>query len=63
MWNVADVRSLGYGLFGTWDAWDVGWSGCGMFRMWNVPDVRCLEYGMFGMWEVRDVGCGMWDVF
>ena len=49
-----------------WDVWDVGCSGCGMFKMWDVQDVRCSGCEMFGMWDVRDVGCGMfagmWDV-
>ena len=57
-----------------WDVWDVGCSGCGMFRMWDVRYVGCLGVGcsgceMFGMWDVQDVGCSgcemfrMWDVW
>ena len=35
-----------------WNVWDVGYLGCGMFRMWVVWDVECLGCGMFEMWDV-----------
>ena len=53
-------------MFEMWDNQDMGWSGCGVFRMWNVLYVICLGCEMLGVWDVRRVGCGifagMWDV-
>ena len=50
-------------MFGIWDVWDVGCSGCGMFEIWDVGDVGCSECGMFGMWDVEcRMFAGMWDV-
>ena len=40
-------------MFGMWDVWDVGCSGCGMLGMWDVRDVGYSGCGMFaGMWDV-----------
>ena len=54
-------------MYGMWDVEDVGYSGCGMFRMQcsrcgmfgmrDVWDVGCSGCGMLGMRDVRDVGC------
>ena len=42
-------------MFGMWDVWEVGCSGCGMFGRWDVREVGCSGCGM---WDVcRDVGC------
>ena len=52
----------------TWDVWEVGCSGCGMFGMCDVQDVECSGGGMFGRGDVQEVGCsgcgmyGRWDM-
>ena len=38
-------------MFGMWDVWDVGCSGCGMFVMRDAGNVGCLRC------EILDVGC------
>ena len=53
-----------FGIFRTWDVWDVGCSVCGVFGM------ECSGFEMLGMWDVRDViywdvrcwGCGKFGI-
>ena len=52
LWDVQDVEYLRSRVFGMLNAWEVGFSGCGIFQMWDVGDVAdvgCLGCGMFGM--------------
>ena len=47
-----------------WDVWNVGSSGCGMFRMGDVWDVGCWDMECWGC-EIRDVvcsGCAMFEM-
>ena len=76
MGDAEDVKCWGcgwlvcgmFGIFGMWDAQDVGYSGCGIFGMLgmcDVQDVGCLGSEMFGMWDVGVVacwGCGMFGM-
>lgn len=58
---------MGCAMFGMWDVWDMGSSGCGclvcaIFGMWNVSPVRCWQCGMLEMWDICDekrLLCGM----
>ena len=61
-------------MFGMWNDWVVGSSGCGMFEMWNVHrcemlgiqdylDAGCSKYEMFRMWDVWNVGCWGYRIF
>ena len=41
MWNVRDLECS--------VCWDMGYSGCGMFKIWDTGDVGFLGCEMFSM--------------
>ena len=63
MWNFADVRYSGCGMFRMWHVWDVECWECGIFGMWDVPDVGCLGYAMFEICNALDLGCSECGMF